>query len=731
MELKEWLGENNTLGIDIWKKKYQYNDETLEEWFDRVSGGNEEVKELIKNKKFLFGGRILAHRGISNKKVTYSNCYVIGAPDDNIESIFDAAKKLARTFSMGGGCGIDIGKLAPKGAKVNNAAKESTGAVSFMDLYDITTGIIGQAGRRGALMLSIPVNHPDIYDFIKIKTDLHKINNANISVRVDNKFMHAVENNEDYILSFTRPETGEKIEKVIKAKELFNILCKNNWDYAEPGMLFWDNIEGRNMLTNDPNFKYDGVNPCAEEPLPRGGACLLGAINLAEFVTNPFTNMARFDIIAFKEAVKIAVYALNEVLEEGLELHPLEEQRESVGKWRQIGCGIFGLADCLIKLGFVYGSKTSNKFCEKIAKEMFKTAVLASDELGGELGAYEAYNREAINSSPMLKELGIETEHLRNSQLLTVAPTGTISTMLGVSGGIEPIFANSYNRKTITLHKEEVFYKVYTPIVAEYMKMYDITDESKLPPIFVVASSIKPINRINCQAAWQKWIDASISSTVNLPNECTVEDIENIYMEAWKSGLKGITVYRAGCAREGILVTDETKNNTSKKTEINEKPRGHVVAATNEMIGMKRKLITGCGSLHCLAYFDAETKDLREVYLSKGSTGGCNNFMIGLSRMISLSARAGVTIDDIIDQLNSCGVCPSYAVRKATKNDTSPGACCPMAVGKALLDMHKELVGKKEKETNTSGAKCPTCSERLVQEGGCIICKNCGYSKCD
>ena len=726
MDVREWLGNDNTLGINIWENKYRYNNESFDEWLDRVSGGNQEVKDLITHKKFLFGGRVLAHRNTVGKK-TYSNCYVIGQPEDNIESIFDAAKKLARTFSYGGGCGVDLGLLAPKGAKVNNAAKESTGAVSFMDLFDVTTGIIGQAGRRGALMLSLPVNHPDVMQFIKIKSDLKKINNANISVRITDDFMRAVENDDEYTLSFTRPETGETIESVIKAKELFKTLCENNWNYAEPGMLFWDTIEKHNLLVNDTNFKYAGVNPCAEEPLPASGSCNLGAINLSEFVINPFTPEAYFDVDDFKRAVKIAVRALNEVLDEGLELHPLKEQRACIVKWRQIGCGIFGLADCLIKLGFVYGSDSANELCETIAKTMFKTAVLTSDELGAELEPYGMYDADVVNSSPMLKELGITTKHLRNSQLLTVAPTGSISTMLGVSGGIEPIFANSYQRKTVSLHKKEIYYKVYTPIVAEYMTTYNIANEDFLPARFVTAADIKPQDRINCQAAWQKWIDASISSTINLPNESTVEDIENIYMNAWKAGLKGVTVYRAGCAREGVLVTDATKNKTNE-----EKSRGQVVATTNELIGLKRKLITGCGSLHCSAFFDPETKELREVYLSKGSTGGCNNFMIGLSRMISLSARAGVSMKDIIDQLDSCGVCPSYAVRRATKKDTSPGACCPTAVGKALIEMHNELINKEKKETNTSNeAKCPTCGESLIQEGGCIICKNCGYSKCD
>ena len=730
MNIKEWLGEDNQLGIDIWEKKYRYENESFEEWLDRVSGGNHSVKALIKEKKFLFGGRILANRNIPGNK-TYSNCYVIAQPEDNLESIFDAAKKLARTFSYGGGCGIDIGKLCPKDAKVNNTAKKSSGAVSFMDLYNLTTGLIGQNGRRGALMLSMPVNHPDIEDFIYIKSDLNKITQANISVRVDDKFMNAVKNNEDYELTFTRPENGETIARTVNAKDLFHKICEMNWNYAEPGVLFWDRITNHNLLVNDDRFEYAGTNPCAEEPLPAGGSCLLGALNLSAFVKNPFTSDAYFAINDFSEAVVDAVYALNEVLDEGLELHPLEEQRNSVRDWRQIGLGMMGLADCLIKLGFVYGSKQANELCDLIAKTLFEMSIRASESRSYDCGNYPMFNADIVNSAPMIQEIDCVVRGLNNSQLLTIAPTGSISTMLGISGGIEPIFANSYTRKTQSLHGEDVFYKVYTPIVKAYMDAHNLTDESELPKEFVVASDISPENRIRCQAAWQKWIDASISSTINLPNDATVEDVEKIYMYAWECGLKGVTVYRAGCAREGILVTDETKKAVEK--DENTLERGYVVPASDNLIGMKRKLMTGCGSLHCVAFFDADTKKLQETYLAKGSTGGCLNFMTGLSRMISLSARAGVDLDTIIDQLNSCGVCPSYATRKATKGDTSPGSCCPIAVGKALKEMHNELLGKTtvNKPINVNAPKCPKCGAEIIHEGGCNICKNCGWTKCE
>lgn len=265
MTVQEWLGKDNKLGIDIWERKYCQNNETFDEWLDRVSGGNENIKQLIIQKKFLFGGRILSNRGIDKFeiKTTYSNCYVITPPEDNIESIFDCASKLARTYSYGGGCGIDISKLAPRGAVVRNSAKTTTGSVSFMDLYSLITGLICQQGRRGALMISLSCEHPDLEEFISIKSDLNKITKANISIRITDKFMVAVKNKQPFTLEFTRLETGETITKEIDAAEIFHKICEMNWDYAEPGMLFWDRIENWNLLSCDDEFEYAGVNPCA------------------------------------------------------------------------------------------------------------------------------------------------------------------------------------------------------------------------------------------------------------------------------------------------------------------------------------------------------------------------------------------------------------------------------------------------------------------------------------
>ena len=265
LTVQEWLGTDNKLGQDIWERKYRQNNESFDEWLDRVSGGNDKIRELIIQKKFLFGGRILSNRRMESCdiKTTLSNCYVITPPEDNIESIFDCASKLARTYSYGGGCGIDISKLAPRGAVVRNSAKTTTGSVSFMDLYSLITGLICQQGRRGALMISLSCEHPDLEEFIGIKSDLDKVTKANISVRITDKFMTAVKLRQPFTLSFTRGETGETITKEVDAYSVFHKLCEMNWDYAEPGMLFWDRIENWNLLSCDNDFHYAGTNPCA------------------------------------------------------------------------------------------------------------------------------------------------------------------------------------------------------------------------------------------------------------------------------------------------------------------------------------------------------------------------------------------------------------------------------------------------------------------------------------
>ena len=754
LQVESWLGKDNQIGVDIWERKYRYDHENLEQWFDRVSGGDEDVRQLIKDKKFLFAGRILANRGLykDGRKVTYSNCYVIPPPEDSLESIFDCAKSLARTFSYGGGCGIDISKLSPRGAHINNAAKETSGAVSFMDLYSLTTELIGQNGRRGALMISISCDHPDIEEFITIKSDLNKITKANLSIRVTDKFMQAVDYDTTYTLSYVRDETGEKIERKIRAKELFDKFCYMNWDYAEPAFLFWDRIKSYNLLSEDDAFEYAGVNPCAEEPLPSGGSCLLGSLNLAAFVET-IEGQPQFNMDEFRKAVTIAVYGLNDVLDEGLSLHPLSVQRDSVRDWRQIGLGIMGLADMLIKLGVTYGSKESLKICDNIGWNLANEALTTSMTIAKNKGEYPMFSDKVWESEFYKNHIGISAP-LRNSQLLTIAPTGTLSTMLGISGGIEPIFANYYTRKTESLHGEDKEYKIFTPIAWEYLQSHGYgEDETKLPDYFVTSAEIAYRDRVNMQAIWQTHIDASISSTVNLPNSATIDDIKDLYMYAWECGLKGITVFRDGCKRLGILTTDDGEDSVDYLTDLR---RGDIINVDDDLLGYKRKIINGCGDFSEQIFFDDISGEPLENFIAMGDGGGCARNLEAISRLISLCLRGGIDVSEIIKQLKKVHSCPAYRARKIQKGDTSIGTSCPSAIGYAIEDLcekinnrlfdTEELASEDEStlwyedwyedsdseiEDLHSKPTCPECGEPIVFEGGCNICKSCGWSKCD
>lgn len=968
MKLKDW--KLSQLGEDIWKKKYQNGDETFAQWLDRVSNGDTEVKDLIINKRFIFGGRILASRGVSDRKVTYSNCYVLPQVGDSIEEIYDTNKYLARTFSYGGGCGIDISQLRPKGSPVNNAAMTTTGAVSFMDTFNNTSQTIGQKGRRGALMISMSVNHPEIKDFINAKTQNKKLEQCNISVRTDDLFM-------------TRVIAGDG-----NANDLMYKLAENNWDWGEPGMLFWDNINKETLLSEyikNGEFEFAGVNPClvgdtliqtvegpkpikdlvdtkpyvycmdddgkliikqtskvwktrehaelveidfnrgklictpnhkiftrnrgwvkavdlqpkdrlnglgfskgneidevikltsdtkyykhhrfimeqmgydikgkdvhhkdnnhlnnvfsnlevlehdkhsiytnlghscyadrdlqngqflgkevkdkrkktdsvnhtntgknfivksvtkldytadvydmtvdgvhnfvanniivhncAEEPLPAGGSCLLGSLNLSEFVKDPFGERPVFNTPAFIRAVKIAVRALNQVLDEGLPLHPLQIQRDSVAKWRQIGLGIMGFGDMLIKMRIPYGSDRCSKLIATIGKALCNAGLQESALLAKELGTFESYNEDFIlNSFYMQSKIKagaiqeetinlIKSYGLRNSQLFTIAPTGSIGTMFGISTGVEPVYdVNGFARTTKSLNAEDKVYMEYPDIVHQAIEADDIDMLNNKPAYLIGAKDLDFMSRVKTQADWQQWIDASISSTLNLPNAATVEDVFKAYVLAHELGCKGLTVFRDGCKKVGILNKIEPKEEKSKPIQLNT-----IDTAINHCIAFGSKLQTGCGSLWMTVYFHKETGQLCHIFLNKGSRGGCNSYMVGLSRLISLAGKKGATVEEIVDQLNSVVACPSFVSKKATQSDISSGRSCADAIGRELLKLHEqfkctylnqpEIVELKVQDKIIAERKqCPECGAALTYTGGCISCFNCGWTKCD
>ena len=756
MELKEWLGDNQ-LSLDIWKNKYCNNNENFNSWKHRVSGNNKELEDLIESKKFLFGGRALANRG-TNKKGSMFNCYSSGYAPDNIEGLMQLNTNLALTYKAQGGQGLSLTKVRPKGTPIGDEFT-SDGIVPFMEMFNTTTSSISQGGaRKGALMMSIDIRHKEAPTFITIKTNEDKITKANLSLEIDDEFMKAVDKyystGEIVVLHESREYNGHIVEYDIVPITLYKLMIKTVYDWGEPGCIFTNRFRNYNLMEFDTDYEIATCNPCGEQPLPKNFSCNLGSLNLSEFVVYPYTKNAYFDWDNFIEAVYIAVEALDDIIDENIERHALKEQAENSRNYRNIGLGVMGYANMLFKLRLTYGSEEAIEFTDILFSRMLNAALYESALLAKRKGAFPKCKKEEILKSQIIvnhavepvKE-AIEKYGLRNCSLISIAPTGSIATMLGVSGGCEPEFALSYTRKTENLNES---YEVFCKSVEEYWKLTDETIDKgnikSLPKYFVTSKDINWKDRIDTQSVMQNYVDTAISSTVNLSKDTPIEEIEQIYLYAWKKGLKGITIYRSGCMREGILTTEESKQ---KKEEIicNKPERGEVIPVNdNDAIGFKRKLMTGCGSLHCTAFFDVNTGELVETYLSKGSTGGCNNFMVGLSRMISMASRAGVSIQDIVDQLMSTGSCPSYASRSATKHDTSKGSCCPMAVGYALKEMWEEFQGKEmkpkiklnEKEEKkilntirTLRPFCPECGEPLIFEGGCNICKSCGYTKCD
>lgn len=558
----------NDLQRDIYEKKYRLANESFGDFVKRVSGGIRSIQKAIIDKKFMPAGRILAGRGVyeaTGRKVVLSNCFVLPL-EDSVEGIFNTARDMAKTYARGGGVGLNVSPLRPKGSTVHNAAETTSGAVSFMELFSHVTKLIGGSGRRGALMLNMDISHPDIIDFINVKNNLSAVTGANISVNLTDEFLEAVKEDKDYTLKFTDHPRGEQIEKTVKARDIMMMIAKSAWRTGEPGLLFWDRIEQNHLLSHDDSFKLAGVNPCGEQPLPAGGSCNLASINLSEFVDNPFTDKASFNFDEFNLLVVSGVNYLNDIIDENISLLPLDIQKENAKRYREVGLGIMGLADMFIKMGIKYGSEESLKLCDQIGATMANTAIWVSSLMARADGTFPAYNKEAVLKSEFLRNNTtdnvfkfVEENGLRNRQLLTIAPTGSISTLIGVSNGIEPIFRVAYQRKTESLHGEDTYYQVVTEVVKDLMKAKGIKDIKDLPDYVVTADQIPYEERLAVQGMWQKHIDASISSTLNLPNETTVDEVYDILMKSYDYGVKGITIFRDGCEREGILTTGKSK----------------------------------------------------------------------------------------------------------------------------------------------------------------------------
>lgn len=713
MTIQEWL-KNDQLGIDIWEKKYRNGDETLDEWFDRVSGGDPEIRRLIVEKKFLFGGRTLANRGTN--KGSYSNCYSHGYIEDSLEGIMDAAKNIAMTYKAQGGQGLSLSKIRPKGSLI--AGKFiSDGIVPFMEIFNTVTESVSQGGsRKGALLMSLDINHPEAETFMTIKSDLKRINKANLSMEIDDAFMQKV------------------LDNSIEENRLFNILCEQACKYAEPGVIFTNRFRNYNLMQYVDSYSIETCNPCGEQPLSKHSSCNLSSINLSEYVLDPFTKSARIDYLSLHMDIPYIVRAMDDIIDENIQNHALEVQKEQVAKFRNLGIGVMGVHDMFIKMGLVYGSEESIVFLQELIQTIFNEALFASSKLAKTRGNFPGFNSkvwdsEIIKNNVAPERLMIlkERNTLRNCSLLSIAPTGSIGTMLSISTGVEPWFSKSYIRNTKSLHGEkDVSYEVWAPVIKKAM------DLNWHPETLITASEIDYRGRIGIQAALQNSIDTAISSTLNLPKETTPEDIKKIYILAWQKGLKGVTAYVEG-SRDPILTT-------SKENVVEE----HSTSIFNTISPISRKTIgttygathckkCACGTLYITTNLDKQG-NLVEVFTHTSKGGICQANLNAVTRMISLGLRSGIKIDEIEDQLKGIH-CPACQMTKA-KGNRVDGLSCPDIMSRTIKEFAnsgwsvcQNYEENKPTVINTT-TKCPECGESLTMTGGCVQCLNCGYSKC-
>ena len=567
--------DNDTLGSDVLKQKYlaPWEEHPYQMWTRQANAlaSVEKTKKLrkewekkffsiLEDFRFVPGGRIMHGAGREDITTTLNNCYVVAVRDDSIKSIYDTIINEALTYKYGGGCGHDLSVLRPSGKAINGTGGESCGPTGFMNLFSENTNTIAQHGRRGANMQTLRIDHPDIKKFISIKTgDIDMVKYSNISVLLTHDFMEAVKEDKDFDLTYE----GE-IYETVKAKELWDNIIKHAHSSAEPGLLFWDTMKDYH------NAEYCSplvsTNPCAEQPLPDGGCCNLGAVNLERFVD----DNGNFMIDQFKETVAIGTRFLDNVVDYNMDRHALEDQKENAKNDRRVGLGILGLGDMLVRLGIKYDSEDALQTIDQIMQIFRDTAYETSAQLAVEKGQYPNFDWQGYSKSKFVKNLPkslqekIKKDGIRNCTLTTVAPTGSGAIVSRVTSGVEPIFATSYKRRVKEndgYGKSFKEYTVYHPIIE---KLFE-TDED-LPEHVVTAHNIDPYFRVKMQGTIQKYIDSSISSTVNLAENITVETIADIYMTAYEAGLKGITVYREG-SREGILVTEESENKADETEE--------------------------------------------------------------------------------------------------------------------------------------------------------------------
>ncbi|MGE3872610.1 MAG: adenosylcobalamin-dependent ribonucleoside-diphosphate reductase [Parvibaculaceae bacterium] len=758
------------ISAEIWDMKYRFKrpdgaavDETVEATWRRVARAVAEAEKpkdrarwakafagLLEGYHYLPAGRILSGAG-TERNVTLFNCFVMGRIDDSLSGIFDALKEAALTMQQGGGVGMDFSTLRPKGAAVKGVGADASGPLSFMDVWDAMCRTIMSAGsRRGAMMGTLRCDHPDIEDFIAAKADPKRLRMFNLSVLVTEGFMAAVKEDRDWPLVF-----AGQTYKTMRARALWDQIMRSTYDYAEPGVIFIDRINSENNLSYCETIQ--ATNPCGEQPLPPYGACLLGSVNLAALVIDPFTDEARLDTEELERIVPLAVRFMDNVVD--VSNYPLPGQRQEALAKRRIGLGITGLADALAMCGLRYGTQEAARQAGEWMARIERLAYLASADLAREKGPFPLFDKDAYLASGHASRLDADikaaiAEHgIRNALLTSIAPTGTISLFAGnVSSGIEPIFSIAYERKVLQPDGERVVQKVED--YAARMWRGIERAEAPLPPAFVTTGDLSPHEHLVMQAAIQPHVDSSISKTINCPPDLSFEAFKAVYLEAYERGLKGCTTFRPNEVTGSVLSLGETPKaaepvQAALPLEAVRDPA--LLRDQGEVVYMKQPLARHevlPGFTYKLKWPDSDhaiyitindiLQDGRrrpfEIFINSKNMEHFA-WTVALTRMISAVFRRGGDVSFVVEELK--------AVFDPRGGQWMEGRYVPSllaAIG-GVIERHMVDTGFLKADAKPALAlavndekragQCPRCGEAaLVFQEGCSTCLSCGYSKC-
>lgn len=742
----------------IWDMKYRMKDAdgqpldgSVEDSWRRVARDLASVEQdpaqwegsfysALEDFKFLPAGRILAGAG-TGRAVTLFNCFVMGTIPDSMAGIFDMLKEAALTMQQGGGIGYDFSTIRPRGAAVKGVAADASGPLSFMDVWDAMCRTIMSAGsRRGAMMATMRCDHPDVEHFIEAKQDSARLRMFNLSVLVTDAFMEAVKADGSWDLKF-----DGNIYRTVEARDLWNRIMQATYDYAEPGVIFIDRINNNNNLHYAETIA--ATNPCGEQPLPPYGACLLGSVNLARLVTDPFTDHAQLDPGALDDLVRTAIRMMDNVVDASR--FPLDQQRAEAQAKRRIGLGVTGLADALLMLGLRYGAGDAVAQTRAWMKAIARSAYLASVDLAREKGAFPLFDAGEYLKSGFLAKMDDDVrtaiaEHgIRNALLTSIAPTGTISLYAGnVSSGIEPVFAYAYTRKVLQKDGSRTEEEVVDYAVQMWR---DLKGDAPLPDYFVNAQTLAPKDHVAMQAAAQDWVDSSISKTINCPEDISFEDFKDVYLAAWDLGCKGCTTYRPNDVTGSVLSVSETTEATP------EADQGADVVYLTEPLDRPGALegttykLKWPGSEHAIyiTVNDIVQGGHRrpfEVFINSKNMEHYA-WTVALTRMISAVFRRGGDVSFVVEELK--------AVFDPRGGAWMQGRYVPSilaAIG-GVIERHMVSIGFLEGEgmglksdpeaekmavgERPKGPACPSCGQygmRMVE--GCLTCPSCGHSKC-